>query len=205
MISNQLQLQYRISAAKHVISNQLQLQYRISAAKHVISNQLQLQYRISAAKHVISNQLQLQYRISAAKHVISNQLQLQYRISAAKRVISNQLQLQYRLSVAKHAKFRIVESNNIHEEISIANFFCLYTGFLASNRHLYASILPSPLPFRSICLSVCIIPKLYIRSGIGFTKGLSLDLDLKSRLLSLNHAKSVVLDLADLQSSNSKL
>ena len=31
--------------------------------------------------------------------------------------------------------------------------------------------------------------------GVGFTKGLSLDLDLKSRHLSLNHAKSVVLVL----------
>ena len=34
-------------------------------------------------------------------------------------------------------------------------------------------------------------------SGAGFTKGLSLDLDLKLRLLSLIQAKSVVLDLAD--------
>ena len=34
-------------------------------------------------------------------------------------------------------------------------------------------------------------------SGVGFTKGLSLDLDLKSRHLSLNHAKFVVLDLGD--------
>ena len=33
--------------------------------------------------------------------------------------------------------------------------------------------------------------------GVGFTKGLSLDLDVKSRHLSLNHAKSVALDLAD--------
>ena len=33
--------------------------------------------------------------------------------------------------------------------------------------------------------------------GVGFTKGLSLDLDLKSRHLSLNHAMSLVLDLAD--------
>ena len=36
-----------------------------------------------------------------------------------------------------------------------------------------------------------------VSPGVGFTKGLSLDLDLKSRHLSLNHAKSVVLDLAD--------
>ena len=33
--------------------------------------------------------------------------------------------------------------------------------------------------------------------GVGFTKGFSLDLDLKSRHLSLNHAKFVVLDSAD--------
>ena len=34
-------------------------------------------------------------------------------------------------------------------------------------------------------------------SSAGFTKGLSLDLDLKLRLLSLIQAKSVFLDLAD--------
>ena len=36
-----------------------------------------------------------------------------------------------------------------------------------------------------------------LTAGVGFTKGLSLDLDLKSRHLSLNHAKSMVLDSAD--------
>ena len=47
--------------------------------------------------------------------------------------------------------------------------------------------------FGSASLSRGLVPD----PGVSFTKGLSLDLDLKSRHLSLNHATSVVLDLAD--------
>ena len=38
---------------------------------------------------------------------------------------------------------------------------------------------------------------MFMCSGPGFTKGLSLDLDLRLRLWSLTQAKYVVLDLAD--------
>ena len=50
-----------------------------------------------------------------------------------------------------------------------------------------------PVPKSSLKIIWIRIPN----PGVGFTKELSLDLDLKSRHLSLNHAKSVVLDLAD--------
>ena len=43
-----------------------------------------------------------------------------------------------------------------------------------------------------------LLTKLYVyATGTGFTKGLSLDLDVKLRHLSLIHVKSVILDLVD--------